>query len=184
VWHFKRSVFSAYLDELRRTGHLDEVRRGATARLQHLLDHPADRPDWIEPPPFDEMAAAIHRLRGDAGLRELGFHLMKGFNSVLGPIIHVSLSFLGGSPASLYSRAQQLLDVVASGLEMTWSPAGPSGGTMKVRCDDPVLPLHWTTWEGVFAYGLELGGASGIIDPARPALDGRSCEIDIRWAAA
>jgi len=181
AWSFRRSVFRAYEDELRRIGLLAEVRARASPRLAALLDDPGSRPGWIEPGPFDEIAAAIQARRGPQGLRELGRNVMQRNFAVLQPIIHFSLEFVGGSPASLYARAQSLLDVLCRGVTMSWLPAGDRGGTIRVRCAAQVVPAHWVTWEGVFGYGLEVAGATGEVAPARRLPDGRGCDIDIRW---
>src|SRR5258708_2476684 len=94
---FRGSVFRSYCDELRRTGIFEKVGAGAWERRKPLLDDPRRAPSWIEPPPMDELTAAIHKLRGRDGLRELGYHVMKsGFTKVMEPIIHLSLS-LGAS---------------------------------------------------------------------------------------
>ncbi len=50
-----------------------------------------------------------------------------------------------------------------------------------MRCDEPVKELSWVAWEGVCRWVCELAGTRGTVAPARPAADGRSCEIDVSW---
>jgi hypothetical protein len=181
-WSFRGTVFRSYCDELRRAGVFEKVRAGASSGLAALLDDPGRAPSWMGPAPFDEIMAAVCALRGREGVRELGYHVMKsGFTKVLEPIIHLSLSLMGASPASLLSRAHLMLSVVSRGVEMTWTQSNAHRGTMLVRCEQPIPEITWAGWEGCFLYGLELARASGTVSPARAAADGRSCEIDVSW---
>jgi len=109
--------------------------------------------------------------------------MKRDFTLVLEPIIQLSLSLLGASPASLYSRAHLMLAVISHGVTMTWTPAGQSGGTMQVACGDAVPAVSWAAWEGCFLYVLELAGATGTVGEARSAADGRSCAVDVAWTA-
>lgn len=179
---FKRSVFSSYVNELRRTGLFDEVRAAASPQLAALLDNPRSAPPWIDPPPIEELTAAVHARRGREGVRDLGYQVMKnGFTAIFEPIIHLSLTLLGTSPASLLSRAPLMLSITSRGVEMNWLPTGPSGGTMEVRCAERVPAINWIPWEGTLAYALELAGFPGTVGESRPAADGHSCEIDVSW---
>lgn len=164
-------------------GLFDAVRAGASETLLPLLDDPGSAPTWLEPAALDEMLALIGGLRGREMIRELGYHNAKGggFKAVLEPIIQLTLSMLGASPGSLFSRAQTLASVVAKGIEMKWSPEGKNSGTIRLRCDDPVRELSWAAWEGVCLYVCELAGMAGTVAAARPSADGRSCEIQVGW---
>lgn len=179
---FKRSVFTSYLDELRSAGLLGEVRARASTELRALLDAPRKAEPWMGPLPLDEINTAVAALGGREAVRRLGFQVMKrGFTTVMEPIIHVSLTLLGASPASLFSRAQLMLAVTSRGVQMEWVANGPASGTMHVVCGELVPPSSWAAWEGCLLYGLELAGSSGTVGEARPAADGHSCEIDVSW---
>lgn len=179
---FKRSLFTSYLEDLQANGLLSRVRALASAELAALLDQPRDTEPWITAAPIDEMNAAVEALSGREAVRQLGLAVMKGgFTKVLEPIIHLSLSLFGASPASLFTRAHLMLAVVSRGVEMKWTPAGKTSGSMQVICGDVVPPVSWAAWEGTFLYVLELAGATGTVGEARPAADGRSCAIDVSW---
>lgn len=179
---YKRSVFSSYVSELRRTGLFDDVRAGASMELAALLDRPGEAPAWIGPGPFEEVTASIHSRRGREGLRKLGYQVMKnGFAAIFEPIVHLSLTLFAASPAALFSRAPLMLSVTSRGVQMKWTPTSPTGGTMEVRCAEPVPDLNWIPWEGIYLHMLEMTRASGTVGMARPASDGRSCQIDISW---
>ncbi len=181
---FKRSLLTAYLRDLQGNGRLLRVRAEASAGLGELIDHPDQTEPWVSAAPLDELNAAVAALGGREAVRQLGLAVMKsGFTKVLEPIIHLSLSLFGASPASLFLRAPLMLAVVSRGVEMQWMATSRTGGTMKIVCGDPVPPLSWAAWEGTFLHILELAGASGTVGEARPAADGRSCEIDVAWTA-
>ena len=181
---FKRSLFTSYLDVLQRTGLLVRVRAGAGAELAALLDRPRGAGPWMPGATFDELNAALEALAGREAVRQLGLNVMKrDFTLVLEPIIHLSLSLLGASPASLFSRAHLMLAVISHGVEMKWTPAGRSGGTMQVVCGDAVPSISWAAWEGCFLYILELAAATGTVCEARSAADGRGCAVDVAWTA-
>ena len=179
---FSRSVFRAHVDELHRTGLFPAVRKAASPGLGAFLDTPGNAPAWLGGPPFDELNAVVYRLYGRSGLRALlSGSMHRGIAQILEPIFQFSLTFLGGGPGSIFGRAGTLLAVNTRGVEMTWAPAGPASGTMRVQCGEEVPPVSWIAWEGVFEYVLQLAGATGTVAEARPAADGCSCEIDVSW---
>jgi hypothetical protein len=179
-----RSVLRSLVDELRETGLFEAVRAGVSDELGALLDRPRDAPAWLPAAPFDELDAAVYRLRGRDGLREFLHHSVRtGIAHVLEPVIQFSLGFLGGTPASLFSRSSSLLAVNSRGVEMTWVPSSPTSGTMRIRCGEPVPPITWIAWEGIFEYVIEIAGHTGTVGEARPSADGCGCEIDVKWNA-
>ena len=179
---FKRSLLTSYLQDLQSNGLLPRVRATASAGLGELIDHPGATEPWIPAAPVDEINAAVAELGGREAVRQLGLAVMKsGFVKVLEPIIHLSLSLFGGTPASLFLRAPLMLAVVSRGVEMKWTATSRTGGTMKVVCGDPVPLPSWAAWEGTFLHILELAGVTGTVGEARPAADGRSCEIEVAW---
>jgi hypothetical protein len=109
--------------------------------------------------------------------------MQRGLAKILEPVIHFSLTFLGGTPASVFSFANALLSVNARHVEMKWTPASPTGGVMSVFCGEHIPPISWIAWEGIFMYVLTLAGSTGTVGEARPSADGRTCEIDVAWKA-
>ena len=180
---YSRSFLRGYVAELRRIKLFDEVRAGASPRLASLLDDPEMAPSWMDPEPLDEILVAVATLRGRDACRELGRQVMKSnaFLTVLEPIIHLAMSITGGGPSALFSRAQMMASVKARGIETLWKSTGPASGTMRIRSQGPMLDWSWAAWEGSLAYGLEFAGVKGSVSRARPAPDGRSCEIDVSW---
>jgi hypothetical protein len=184
VRSFKRSLFTSYVTELRRTGLFEQVRTGAPPAVGALLDDPRGAPLWLEPEAFDFVNAQVYALRRREGLRDLGYQVMKhGFTRIVEPIVQVSLNVFGGTPDSVFARANLMLSIVSQGVHMTWVPTGPLRGTMQIRCEMKVPDITWVPWEGTLAYGLELAGARGVVKPARIAADGQSCEVDVSWDA-
>lgn len=179
---YKRAIFIGYVAELKQMGIFEAVRAAASPELAALLDDPRRAPSWLEPGPLDEVIAAVGRLRGRNACRELGFNVMKhGFTSVLEPIIHLSLSVIGGGPGSLYSRAQMMVSVTTRGIEMKWKPTAPTSGTVRISSVDVMQDFAWAAWEGTLVYGLELAGVDGTVAPARCEPGGKSCDVDIAW---
>jgi hypothetical protein len=180
---YRRSVFQSLGDELRRSGLFDEVRSRASVDLASGLDNPASADPWLGPAYIDELFSIVAALRGPDGVRELNYQSAKrgGFRAVLEPIIQVSASILGVGPGSIFARAETMMSVITRGFEARWSPTSASSGTLRLRCEDPVMELIWTGWEGIALWGCELAGARGTVARARPSADGRSCEIDISW---
>lgn len=177
----KSSVFRSYVKELERIGALAEVRAGASPTLAALLDEPRAVSGWMDPAPFEEITALLLKLRGREAVRTLGYQVMKtGFTAVFEPVFHVALALAGGA-GSLFSRAEMLASIVSDGVEMRWAPSGPNGGTMRLRCAEPLPPASWIPWEGCYVYGLEVAKTEGKVSEARPSADGRTCEIDVSW---
>jgi hypothetical protein len=179
---FSRSVLRSHIDELRRGGLFDATRAEVSPKVRALLEDPRDAPAWLDGECFDELNAAVFKLRGRDGLRDLLAHVMRGgLAKVLEPIIQLSLKFFGGTPAALFSRAEALLSVNTRNIKMKWTPTSPAGGVVSVFCGETVPPVSWIAWEGIFLYVLTLAGATGRIGEARPLPDGQSCEIDVAW---
>jgi hypothetical protein len=180
---YTRSVLRSYIAELRRLGILDEARARASPEVLPLLDKAGRAPSWIGPEAIDEVLALVGTLRGRDAVREFSYQTMKGggFLSMLEPLIHLSLSMLGASPASLFSRAGTMVSVVMHGIEMKWTPGTEASGTMRMRCEEPVPELTWAAWEGVLLWAFDLSGTPGTVAAARPSPDGGSCEVDVSW---
>jgi hypothetical protein len=180
---YTRSVLRGYVAELHRLGIFDATLASAPPEIAALLEKPGRAPPWLGPEAIDVVLTAVDKFRGREAVRELGYHLMKhrGFASVLEPFIQLSLALTRGGPGSLFPRLPAIVSVSTRGLEMRWVPAGPLNGTVHIRCDDPTLDLVWAAWEGIFVYGLELGGSKGTVARARAAPDGKSCEVDVIW---
>jgi hypothetical protein len=180
---YSRSVLRGYVTELRRAGLYDQVRARASAELATCMEDPHGVPAWLGPATLDELLGIVGGLRGRDGVGALSYDTMKGggFKSVLEPIIQLSLATLGASPGSLFSRAETMVSVVMRGIELKWTPGGKSSGTVRMRCETPVPELSWAAWEGVCLWTCELAGTRGAVAAARPAPDGRSCEVDVSW---
>jgi len=180
---YGRSVLRGYVAEMRRAGLYDQVRARASAELATCMEDPRGVPAWLGPATLDELLAIVGGLRGRDAVGALSYHTMKGggFKSVLDHFIHLSLSMLGANPGSLFSRADTMVSVVMRGIELKWTPGGKSSGTMRMRCETPVPELSWAAWEGVFLWACELAGTRGAVVAARPAPDGRSCEVEVSW---
>ncbi len=180
---YTRSVLRGYVAELHRLGIFDATFAGAPPEIAPLLENPGRAPSWLGPEAIDVVLTAVDKFRGREAVRDLGYHLVKhrGLASVLEPFIELSLTLTGRGPGSLFSRLPAIASVGSRGLEVRWVPASPMTGTIHIRCDDPVLDLVWAAWEGMFMYGLELGGRKGTVARARTAADGKSCEVDVSW---
>jgi hypothetical protein len=181
---YTRSVLRSYIAELRRLGIFAEARARVSPEVLPLLDDPGRAPKWIGPEAIDEVLAVVGTPpRGREAAREFSYQTMKegGFPSVLEPLIHLSLSMLGVSPASLFTRAQTMASVVVRGIELKWTSGTEASGTMHMRCDEPLPELTWAAWEGVLLWAFELAATQGIVAAARPSPDRRTCELDVSW---
>ena len=74
-----------------------------------------------------------------------------------------------------------MASVMSQGLEFTWVGSGPGSGTMRIRSANAVPDVAWAAWEGCLLEAFDLTGAQGTVGPARPAADGRGCEIPVSW---
>jgi hypothetical protein len=179
---FSRSVLRAHVHELDSSRLFETVRAGASDALAALLDDPRHAPDWLDGATFDELNACVYRLVGRDGLRKLLAGTMQwGLARAIEPIIHFVFKFIGKTPATLFSRTDSLLAISVRGVRMRWAASSASSGTIHVACKEPVPPVSWVAWEGIFGYIITLAGATGTVDDARPGDDGKSCEIDVHW---
>jgi len=183
---FRRSMLRGYANEIRRLGLMDQILRRVSPETAELLHAPDKAPAWVPGARLDDILIALVALRTREAARELGYRLIKGgtLEAVLAPIISFSLTFLGGDPASLFSRAQVMASVISHGIELRWEKTGPTAGTIKIVTEEPMPDPSWAAWEGALSFAFELTSTAGEISPARPAPDDRCGEVRISWKAS
>ena len=183
---FRRSILRGYASEIERLGLMGEILAHVSPEVAELLRAPGKAPAWVPGARLDEILIALVALRSREAARELGYRLIKGgtLEAVLAPIITVSLKFLGGDPASLFSRAQVMASVISHGIQLRWEKSGPSAGTIKIVTEKPMPDSSWAAWEGALSVAFELTATAGEILPARPAPDDRCGEVRISWKAS
>lgn len=170
------------MEELKRQGIFSAVRDGSSPGLIAALDDPFHLPSWIDHTLIEEALKGVFRLGGRNAVRDLSYNAIhRRFGTILEPIVHVALRVMGGGPAAMYARANLMLSVSTQGIAMKWIPSGPTSGTMRIRCDEPMPELGCISWEGPMACVLDLANAAGVVSEGRRAADGKSCEIDVSW---
>jgi hypothetical protein len=182
---YSKSILRGFIAELHHLGVFEEIKARASPELLPLLIDPGSAPSWQAVAPLDEINTVLGALLGRGAVRDLGYRTLKegGLASVLEPIIHLTIAVMGSNPGSLFARMQLMASVISRGLELGWRPVGSTAGVITIRCDERVPEMSWGPWEGALRYPYDLTGYHGEVAQARPAADGRSCEIDVSWTA-
>ncbi len=183
---FRRSILRGYASEIERLGLMGEIAERVPPEVAELLRAPNKAPAWVPGASLDDILIALVALRSREAARELGYRLIKGgtLEAVLAPIISFSLTFVGGDPASLFSRAQVMASVISHGIQLRWEKTGPSAGTIKIVTEEPMPDSSWAAWEGALSVAFALTATAGEISPAQPAPDDRCGEVRISWKAS
>src|SRR5260370_36791319 len=150
---------------------MGEILQRVPPETAELLRAPNKAAAWVAGDRLGEIVIALVALRSREAARELGYRLIKGgtLEAVLAPIITVSLKFLGGDPASLFSRAQVMASVISHGIQLRWEKPGPSARPLKVATEKPMPDPPWPAWDGALSVAFGRTATAGGSWPPRPA---------------
>src|SRR5260370_37113565 len=149
---------------------MGEILQRVPPETAELLRAPNKAAAWVAGDRLGEIVIALVALRSREAARELGYRLIKGgtLEAVLAPIITVSLKFVGGDPASLFSRAQVMASVISHGIQLRWEKTGPSADTIKIVTEEPMPDPSWAAREGALSVAFALTATAGELSPAQP----------------
>ena len=100
---------------------------------------------------------------------------------VLGPVLKMATLLAGASPATLFSRLDQLASAGSRGSTHTWAKESDTSGTLTIRYPSPQpLALMEAIWRGIFRVTRDLLGTPVIIDSVTEA-PGHAFVFRIRW---
>jgi hypothetical protein len=177
------AVLRSYLEEMRKTGALDDVLARVPAEVRALAQKPPLPISWVDARLTNQLLVALHEARGREAVVELGVNITtKRLSGMLRPLLRTSLKLFGATPASFFSRFEQFTSLLIRGVKFEYLPAGDTAGKLVLRHSIPVPEAVYATWEGTFRASFALlNVGSPRVQPTRLSEGGRRGEVDLSW---
>jgi hypothetical protein len=176
------AVMRAYVAELRAGGELEALLPRLSPEAAKLVEKPPLPVTWVDIRLVHEPLVALHGLKGRAAVRAVAHRAAAGqLGSMFRPLLASTLRLFGASPTTLFTRMDTITGIMLRGLKFTWTPSGPSSGTMAIEYPFPVHDALFAAWEGMLNFAFDLVQTKGTVAQARAGDGGKRAEIDVRW---
>jgi hypothetical protein len=174
---------SGFLAAATELGFLEKAKPLLTAQSQHIVEHVFEQ-KWVSALVIQDLTTCVAKAYGDASIEQINFLMTKkSLGKLVLPMMKVALAITGSTPATVFSRLGESLNVAIRGIETTWAPSGAHGGKVTLRY--PIVPpsvVH-QAWFGVFRFGFELTNHVGRVASYRYLDGGKTIEFEVRWDA-
>lgn len=160
---------------------LDQVLSRLTPEVAAVLTDPYSA-KWHDGNALLAIWQAVRALRGLEAVETLNHEIVRdSLGPVLGPVLKMATLLAGASPATLFSRLDQLASAGSRGSTHTWAKESDTSGTLTIRYPSPQpLELMEAIWRGIFRVTRDLLGTPVIIDSVTEA-PGHAFVFRIRW---
>lgn len=180
---FSGTTFRAYLSGLDTLGLLPVVRMMVPEHVKRMMDSPPQPTVWVEGDELPLIFNAVVKVQGLDGMRTLGYEATRGTTGrFLKPLMQMTLSKHGGSPAALFSNLGPLCRSLFQGLDFQYTPDGKSSGKLQIRSSYAMGLASWAAWEGTLRiFFEECGVTTGTISPSVLREGGHVAVMRVRW---
>ncbi|MDP1827984.1 MAG: hypothetical protein Q8L48_32215 [Archangium sp.] len=147
--------------------------------LEFLMDPDANR--WWPSAAVEACTELIHEMSGEATLFEVGYRTVAvTVGPVLLPLVKVSLTLFGATPATLLKRVADLSSSSLRGMISTWKPGGPRDGEVTLTYPTQVPRGYGELWRGALRWVCEAADAK---DPRAELLShtGKVLTFKVTW---
>jgi hypothetical protein len=139
----KGGSFRAYVKRLTEDNKLEEVLQRVSPEAQALARTPPMPSSWVDAHRLAEMVEVVYALQGREGVLRLGRDVVqRELEPFFLPMLRGIMRVVGISPASLFSRYQNILRPIVQGQDFRYEVTSPRSGTMDIRYDTTAT-LHW-----------------------------------------
>jgi hypothetical protein len=177
--------FNAYARTLLARHELDRVLPSLPPATRALLDSPPDGSDWIPLEHNVALFAAVEATLGPGRVRALARETSRG--PLFAPVrtfVEMALATFGGTPATLFARAETLLRFNIRGQEIRYTPWTERSGELAIRvCGLRPPPSFFEAWAGITESVFDLCGIKGTVEchpRDEPGEDGRAV-LRVAW---
>lgn len=152
-------VSSTYARGFAKAVHELGLRSALEARLsvaaKQFLDDPgANR--WWPPAAVEECTRLIHEIHTDPTLLEVGYRTLSStLGPILLPLVKVSLTLFGASPATLLKRVPDLSSSALRGVGSSFKAGGPKDCELSLLYPTEVPKGYGALWEGAIRWVCE-----------------------------
>jgi hypothetical protein len=175
-------VFRGLRSELGRRGLLDRVLARLHGPARETLEHPPFHTTWVPAALHDQIVLAIAGEAGRQALRDIVYAVVTNATApVARPLLKTLLAVFGATPVSLLKNLNRISALQVRGIRFTWTAETLRSGVVTVTHCEPVDPLQFAVWEGVFTFAKDIFGFPVRVETAVPLPDGCSAEIHVGW---
>ncbi len=134
VEKFSGSTFRAYLSGLDTLGLRPVVRMMVPEHVKRMMDTPPPATAWVEGDELPLIFNAVVKVQGLDGMRALGYEATRGtVGRFLKPLMQMTLTKHGNSPAALFANLGPLCRSLFQGLEFQYTPDSKRSGKLLIR---------------------------------------------------
>ncbi|MFT3711934.1 MAG: hypothetical protein QM817_30200 [Archangium sp.] len=169
----------AFIEAAKKVGAWEGAQPHLDLRVRmQLVDLQSKR--WLPGALLQAVSAAIVKGSGDDVLDRLNYVMTReSLSRVLLPVVRIALTLSGSSPATIFSRMQDLSRVATRGVTTSWEANGENRGIVKVTYPEPPAHTVHIGWRGVFRFAFELTGKIGTLTHAN--YEGSSVYMHVSW---
>jgi hypothetical protein len=169
MFRLKGSVYRSYVKLLEREGRLEGlVAKLAPADAELFRNVPLSS-TWVDGEPLARLNGIIYEMEGAIGLKKIARQTLdEGMLPMLRPMLQGVMRVFGVSPATLFTRMNDLVKTTCQGLEYDYKRVTDRSGTMDARYGtvDPVPPHVWLAGMASFEAILALCSVKGSVSEA------------------
>ncbi len=100
---------------------------------------------------------------------------------IVTPMLKIALTLTGRTPATLFARLNDSVQLTMRGVSATWKATGPTGGLVQIRYPRPVSPDVRFAFDGVFRFIFDLTGHQGAVESFSHDEGGRVLSLTVAW---
>ncbi|MFZ5444451.1 MAG: hypothetical protein ACOZQL_30950 [Myxococcota bacterium] len=170
---------SAFIKMARAMGVLERVLPTLSAGTRAVVERPSDA-RWYPAQVISELAEQVLAVAGGEVLEELNYRMTKeSLGRLILPVLKVALAIAGNSPATIFSRLDDVLAVAMRGIRVEWTPQGPTAGTLRFVYPEAPPRSAESSWRGALRFGFELTRADGRV--VRSTVEGGALVMELAW---
>jgi hypothetical protein len=156
---------ASYADRLRAWGDLERVLPRLPRATRALLESPPHEAQWVPLQHNVDLFVAVSEELGRERVRTLAHEAVRDAIAVpLRPVLEMTLSAFGTSPATLLTHAESLLRLRIRGQTVAYKASTPTSGVVTIVVHGLLPPIaFFEAWAGVVAYAFDLCSTPGEV---------------------
>lgn len=176
-------VFRGLRAELDRRGLTERVLARLQGEAREALEHPPLHGTWKPAALHDQVILALGEETNRRTIRDVAYAVARDTTGpVSRPLLKTFLNLLGVSPVSLLKHLDTICALQVRGVHFTYQAETETSGVVTITHGEPVDPLQYAVWEGVFSFGKDLFNLTSFtVETTAVEPDGRSAQIRVAW---
>jgi hypothetical protein len=155
------------IDFIAEKGLTEKVRADASPEARKALDHPPSKLGWHDATVLDELETLLLKHGGRQACVDLGYQAAESLGGgIVKPVLSFALQIFGTTPQTIFANLDRFYSIVTRGLRYEFQAVSGKSGLVILTAEGPnPPPALFDVCRGNLNYLLDLGGATGTIDP-------------------